>query len=128
MREDLPPADTFSAAMIFANGTVASYNGTYTSGAPYRTAIEIVGDGGALRVNHGLLEISENGKMRNIPITPVDSVKEELAVFADAVREGKPHRSAPLDALRDVAIVEAILNAGASGQRVTVEDVSDLES
>jgi predicted dehydrogenase len=126
MREDLPPADTVSASLLFASGALGSYTITYASGAPFRTAVEIIGEDGALRVNHGMLEVSEGGSMRGESIERGDAVQTEFAAFADAVREGTPHRNSPLEALRDVAVVEAILKSGETGERVAVEDVSDL--
>ncbi len=127
LREDLPPADTLSASLAFANGAVGSYTVTYASGAPFRTAVEVVGDSGALRVSHDLLEISAEGNMQSVAVERSNGVEAEFAAFAAAVREGKPHVNSALEALRDVAVVEAMLKSGQEGRRVAVDHLADLE-
>jgi len=45
-------------------------------------------------------------------------VDGELAAFAAAIRSGAPHRNSPVEGLRDVALLEALLRAAETGTRI----------
>ena len=47
---DLPPADTISATLHFANGALGTYLASYAVGAPWPAHLHVVGDKGSLRV------------------------------------------------------------------------------
>ncbi len=129
MRADLPPADTLVAALQFEGRFIGSYAITYTSGAPFRELFTVIGEKGTLRVGHDKLEISTGSAAQTEPISSGSPVENELAAFADAVREGKPSPSgSPLEALRDVAVIEAILRSAEQGCRVEVDLCRDLET
>ncbi len=123
-RADLPPLDTLSASMEFDSGAVGAYSVTYAAGAPWWGSLQIVGENGALRVSRGdPLEVTVAGQTRQIPVETFKGVEREFAAFAAAIRAGTPHRNTPDQALQDVAVLEAILQAAESGQRVVPERV-----
>lgn len=120
---DLPPADTISATLRFANGALGSYSASYAAAAPWPPLLHIVGDKGTLRVQRGFLEITAGGQTWGEECPGMDGAQRELAAFADAVRRGAPHRNSPVEALRDLAVVEALLSAAESGRRTAVEQI-----
>jgi len=118
-RPDLPPADTLSAALLFEDGALASYSITYAGGAPWYGALQIVGERGALRIaRNEALELTVGGETQTIPVRPFGGVDGELAAFAAAIRSGAPHRNSPVEGLRDVALLEALLRAAETGTRI----------
>lgn len=120
-RGDLPPADTMSAALRFSSGVVGSYLITYAAGSALGTdAVHIGGSEGSLRVSRGELVIERDGESERQAFNVVISVREELAAFVAAVRDGTPHRNSPQEALQDLAVVEAMLESAQTGtlQRV----------
>lgn len=121
---DLPPADTISTTLRFANGVLGAYMASYAVGAPWPPQIHIVGEKGALRVIRGEIEITKQGTTQTIKCSAYDGVQKELAAFAAAIRTGEPHRNSPEEALRDLAVIEAMLRAAESGQTVEVAAVS----
>jgi predicted dehydrogenase len=124
MREDLPPADTLAASLRFASGALGSFTITFAASTETETGLYVVGNQGTLRVHRETLEITRNGQTTSATYTNT-SVKDELAAFAAAVRHGEAHRNSPEEALRDVAVIEAILKAAATGSQVTPERVVD---
>jgi predicted dehydrogenase len=127
MRSDLPPADTLSAVMQFGNGVIGSYTVSYAAGAPFPTYLTISGDQGALRTVRGVVELYHGSEVTTERFDDAQNVNEEFAAFADAIRLGKPHRNLPLEALHDVAVIEAMLKSAEQGRRVEVEKLEDLE-
>ncbi len=120
-RADLPPADTMSVALRFANGVVGTYMITYAAGSVLgNDAVHIVGSEGSLRVSRGELVLERGGRCERQEFNTFISVREELAAFAAAVREGAAHRNSPREALQDLAVVEAMLK---SAQKGTVQRV-----
>ncbi len=121
-REDLPPADTMSAALRFSSGVVGSYLITYAAGSALGTdAVHIGGSEGSLRVSRGELVIERDGESERQAFNVVISVREELAAFVAAVRDGTPHRNSPQEALQDLAVVEAMLASAQTGTLQRVE-------
>jgi predicted dehydrogenase len=113
---DLPPADTIAATLTFANGVTGSYLATYATGAPWPPQLHIGGSAGSLRVQRKEIELTREGKTERIETTGFDGVEKEQLAFADSIRTGAPHRNSPAEALRDLAVVEALLTAAATGQ------------
>jgi len=124
MLPDLPPADTLSAVIEFESGLIGQYMVTYAASAPFPRYLTIVGEAETLRVTAGYLEVSENGAMQQIPVESGRDVYNELAAFAASVRDGQPNNNPPLEALRDVAVIEAMLQSGVTNQRVEVVKLS----
>ncbi len=123
MMDDLPPADTLSAAISFASGVIGNYTVTYTAGAPFPTYLTVIGETGVVRAtSHSV--ILNDGQPEDFSARK--SVNDELAAFADAIRSGQPQVNTALEALKDVAVVEAMLKSGESGCRVEVESLDDL--
>lgn len=117
---DLPPADTISATLHFKNGTLGTYLASYAVGAPWPPHLHIVGDQGALRVLRGEIELTKQGTTQTLKYPAFDGVQKELAAFATSIRTGEPHRNPPEEALGDLAIIEAMLQAAASGRTTVV--------
>lgn len=120
-REDLPPADTLSATFRFESGAFGVWTMTFAAASPWETPIQVLGNGGALRVSFGQLDlISED---RTITQTfSVNNVQEELAHFGEVIG-GQTMHSTPAQALQDVAVIHAILESARTGRAVTPEGV-----
>jgi predicted dehydrogenase len=113
----LPPADTLSATLHFAGGALGSYLVSYAVGAFWEDPLQIVGTAGSMRVDRGWIEIAQaGGRPERRAVAVRDGVDEELAAFVDSVLEGKPHANTPSEALRDLAVIEAMLQSAASGR------------
>jgi predicted dehydrogenase len=122
IRSDLPPADTLSAILQFDSGVVGNWSVTYAGGAPWASPLHIAGENGIVRVDTGSLEITVQGKTHSSKFAS-NGVEAELAAFAAAIREGKPHRNTPAQALQDVAVIEALLKAAETGCSVNPERI-----
>ncbi len=121
-REDLPPADTMGAALRFASGAVGTYTITYAVGSRQGTdAVHIGGSEGSLRVSRGELVLERDGESERQTFNVLISVREELAAFVAAVRDGSAHRNSPQEALQDLAVVEAMLESARRGTSQRVE-------
>ena len=57
-----------------------------------------------------------------LPLTPVDVIVEELAEFARCVRSGSRPEVGGEEGTANVAVLEAIVESAATGQRVTVKN------
>lgn len=123
---DLPPVDTLSAALHFENGAVGSFGVTYAAGTPWTPALTITGDGGALRITNGVITVAAGGDVYTLELPEHQGVRDEFAAFAAAIRDGAPHRNTPDQAVQDVALVEAMLRAAETGQRITPERIVGL--
>jgi predicted dehydrogenase len=115
---ELPPVDTVAATLHFTSGAVGSYLATFATGVPWSPQLYVAGQGGALRVQRRELELTAGGKSELISCEGFDGVYREMIAFAQAIRDGSEHRNSPLQGLQDVAVVEAMLAAAESGQRV----------
>jgi predicted dehydrogenase len=117
VREDLPPADSLSATLRFESGALGIFAKTFAAEGPWDRFAHVIGDGGALRVNSGRLEVTSEGKTTRQAFD-IDNVRAELADFACVVREGKALHSTPEQALQDVAILEAMFDSARQGRAV----------
>jgi predicted dehydrogenase len=122
-RPDLPPADTLSAAIRFANGTIGSYSVTYAAQSGLAdNELHVVGNEGSLRVSAETLTIWQANASKTVQNFPLHrSVERELAAFAAAIRSGAQHRNSPQQALQDLVVVEAMLAAAENGARQSVK-------
>jgi predicted dehydrogenase len=59
----------------------------------------------------------------SVPMTPVDIIREELEDFAQAVRKEGTYDVTPEDAVRVVAVFEAVVRSAETGRAVTVSDL-----
>jgi predicted dehydrogenase len=92
MRDDLRPVDTLVAALEFDIGALGSLSVTYAAHVDVNFGIHVVGDTGMLRVLRDTIEIARGG-ITSSGVHRNESVKDELAAFADALRTGNPHRN-----------------------------------
>ncbi|MEZ4870291.1 MAG: Gfo/Idh/MocA family oxidoreductase [Caldilineaceae bacterium] len=113
--------DTLSATLHFANGVIGSYLVSYAVGAPWSGDLIVVGDAGALRIQRGRIELQRNQATETISCPKFDGVDNELAAFAVAIQQGAPHDNTPEEGLRDVIVVEAMLQAAARGEQIRLE-------
>lgn len=116
---DLPPVDTVTATLRFEGGALGVYVASYAAGAPWPPTLHVVGAQGALRVQRRELEITRDGETERIECSGFDGVEKELLAFARAIRHGELHLNSPVEALQDLAVMEAILDSAASGRPVT---------
>ena len=121
VRSDLPPLDTLSASLQFANGVLGTYLVTFAVGAPWPPALRITGESGALRVWSNELTVTREATSHTRPVKANRGVEAELVAFAQAVRAQQPHRNTPVEALQDLAIVEAMLRSAETGLKVRPE-------
>jgi len=121
MRPDLPPADTLNAALEFDSGLTGTYSVTYAHGAPWPSALYVVCERGALRVQPGEVEITAEDGVCRVERANYVGVERELAAFATAIREGTSHDNTPEAGLQDVAVIEAMLRSAETGQRIAPE-------
>src|SRR4051794_39728412 len=129
---ELPPADTLAATLRFEGGVVASYTASYALDPmriTKRSVIRALARGGvrAIRDRFGRKHIlGTRGSLfflrdRVELVTGLrrtvfkagkhDVMAEELLDFRGAVRERRPLRNTPEEALQDLATIEAILRA-----------------
>jgi predicted dehydrogenase len=72
-----------------------------------------------LRVQRKEIELTRDGTSEHIETAGFDGVELELLSFADTIRTQAPHRNSPDEALRDLAVIEALLTSAATGQPVS---------
>jgi predicted dehydrogenase len=115
---ELPPADTLTATLAFAAGAQATYLNTFALGTPFAAPLVIVGERGSLRIERGRIEqAGGDGSVQMTECAIYNGVDNELLAFAAAIREGAPHRNTPLEALGDLAVIEAMLASAQDGQQ-----------
>jgi predicted dehydrogenase len=118
---DLPPADTMTATLHFANGALGAYLTSFAVGTPWGAPLTVVGARGSVRVDRGRVEVADaTGAVETITCGFYNGVERELAAFAAAIRDGAPHRNTPQEALRDVAVIEAMLGSARTERVVHV--------
>jgi predicted dehydrogenase len=116
-REDLPPSDTVVAVLCFIDGAVGAFARTYAVEAHWHRGLHIAGGRGALRVDRGEIELTVRDSPRQVLTTKRNNGgPDQLRAFAEAIRASAPHRNTPQEALRDVAVIEAMFRASAEGR------------
>ncbi len=127
-RPDLPPADSLGAAFRFVNGAVGSYSVTYAARSGLSSpALHVVGSEGSLRVAAGALTVWHEETGSEVQsFQTLRSVEYELADFARAIHSGTAHRNTPQEALQDLAVVEAMLTAAATGSQQTISPYTPI--
>jgi predicted dehydrogenase len=122
VREDLPPTDTLAATFRFDNGALGTYTTSFAAPAGADTGLTIVCENGSLRIQRDQLEIIQAGQTDR-HLFSENGIRDELVAFAEAILDGKPHHNSAAQALQDVAIIEAILKSGPTGESVTPERI-----
>ncbi len=122
----LPPADSVTAILSFASGAEGAYRLTFA--APYSAGdqgLRLTGSKGTLLAGfnrfsprdfrHNWIRVQTGARKRFVPVMGdlfvSGGVYETLSHCIDAVQQGAPLVSSPAQALRDVAVVEAMLES-----------------
>jgi predicted dehydrogenase len=121
--DNLGTLDTLTANLKFASGLLGNYSATYAPGPFRSTALIVRGETGRMTVNRQGIEIERTGGTETILSAEIWTVDEEFKAFAAAIREGKPHRNSPQQALQDLAVMEAMTDSAQNGQVTQVEQV-----
>ena len=111
-RADLPPFDTVAATLRFENGAVGTYLTTYAYQAPFPSALHVVGDKGSLSVDTKRLVVHTPAgeAVRNFD-SAHHGVQDGFAAFAGAIASGRVTDHDPEEAIRDVLVVEALMES-----------------
>ena len=115
----LPTPDTVTASVRFKSGAVGALAITFGLPSLVTCVLQVAGDRGSLLWNGETVEIKVGSEVTTYP-GDTDEVKAELTAFAQAIRFGAPHRNSPDEALADVLVIEALLEAARSGRRQTL--------
>jgi predicted dehydrogenase len=115
------PEDILVVTLEHRSGVMGQYCVSYAPGPPLDPELQMLTEKFHVRVNTKAIEIS-GAKKRTIEVPAGDAFRDELAVFANAIR-GEPAdpRAHPLEALNDLATMLAIVESAKSGQRQDVE-------
>ena len=122
----LPPADSATAILSFASGAEGAYRLTFA--APYSAGdqgLRLTGSNGTLLAGfnrfsprdfrHNWIRVQTSGGKRFIPVMDdlfvPGGVYETLSHCIDAVQHGAALVSSPAQALRDVAVAEAMVES-----------------
>lgn len=123
-RPDIPPADTMAWAVHFYNGAVGSFSATYNSPARVIQPITVLGEEGMLTVDwFNLTYTPKGGDTESIAVEGGFGVLNQVKGFLNSIVTGEPHRSTAIEAVRDVAVMEAAFEAAEMGYRVAVEPI-----
>ena len=122
----LAPADSVTAILSFASGAEGAYRLTFA--APYRAGdqgLRLTGSNGTLLAGfnrfsprdfrHNWIRVQTSSRKRFIPVMDdlfvPGGVYETLSHCIDAVQQGAALVSSPAQALRDVAVAEAMIES-----------------
>jgi predicted dehydrogenase len=123
-RDDLPGVSTVTTNLRFDSGLIANYSVTFSApGEGWGTPLIICGDKGQMEVDFDKIKVQTGNQTTTLRIDKINNVRNELAAFAAAIRDGTPHRNSPEQAIQDVAIVEAAMRSAETGQAVEPERV-----
>jgi predicted dehydrogenase len=127
-RDDLPPADTLAATLHFASGAIGTFSMTFVQGIPWESPICVIGENGALRLSshsgEHVLDLAhaedsaDTTTTRRETFAEEDTITAELADFARAIKDGGSIHSTSIEAVRDVAVIEAMFASAKAGQSV----------
>ncbi len=113
--------DTTSVLLTFESGA-SGYLGTFFA-CPHTSYINVYGTGGnafAQIDNSRLTVHPADGPAREEPIEPRDTLRLELEEFAAACAGETHYTVTPAEAVHGIAVMEALVEAAASGQWVAV--------
>jgi L-gulono-1,4-lactone dehydrogenase len=122
----LPPVDSVTAILSFASGAEGAYRLTFA--APYSAGdqgLRLTGSKGTLLAGfnrfspldfrHNWIRVQTSSRKRFVPVMDdlfvPGGVYETLSHCIEAIQQGAPLVSSPAQALRDVAVVEAMLES-----------------
>ena len=107
--DDLPPLDTLAASLRCASGALVNLTLTFAVGGPWPSELRIAGTEGSLTVERGRNVLRRGDDVQETPFPDYTGVRDELAAFAAAVRDGASHRNSPEEALADLRVIERLL-------------------
>lgn len=114
-RADLPSPDTISCAVEFASGAVGHYFVSFAAQPGLETPLIVAGTTGIVRAQRGAVELQRADGSTESEQMPRNGVEAELAAFVDAVTSGAAHVNSAPEALRDVAVILAMLESAEQG-------------
>lgn len=114
------PRDTASVLVEFANG-VSGMMATVRA-SPFYWRVHVFGDKASAESvdEHALLVHRSNMKPERLLLEPVDALREELEVFADAIQGVREFPVSREDMLATVRAFEAVVEALDTGETVTL--------
>jgi L-gulonolactone oxidase len=122
----LPPADSATAILSFASGAEGAYRLTFATPFPAGDqGLRLTGSKGTLLAGfnrfsprdfrHNWIRVQTSGRKRFIPVMDdlfvPGGVYETLSHCIEAAQQGAPLVSSPAQALRDVAVAEAMVES-----------------
>lgn len=126
MRSDLPPADTLAATMLFENGILGSYACTFAANAPLPPPLNVLGSDGLLKIDRPQIEIVRGQEVERHALWDAHPRPIVLLLqdFAAILRGERPHeRGTVLEAMRDIAVMEALFRSAMTGKSERVESI-----
>ena len=114
------PRDVASVLVEFANG-VSGMMATVRA-SPFYWRVHVFGDKASAESvdEHELLVHRSNAKPERVVLEPVDALREELEVFADAIQGFREFPVTAADMLATVGAFEAVVQALDTGETVTL--------
>ncbi len=124
LRPDLPPLDTISASLRFANGAIGTYAVTYALPGP-ELPLTVVGADGALLVGRERVELWRGGEIVQTWVEPAPhgGMVGMYADFARSARTGQSPRSTAAEGYEDLRLIVAMLRAAEEGREIKVAEV-----
>lgn len=127
-RPHLPPVDSVTAVIKFASGAEGSFQLSFAAAAQdgRPATLMLVGSKGSLYVDlsNSVIRLRDptREEFLRVPDDPwvQGGVYQTIAHCLQSFRHSAPLRSSPAEALRDVAVIEAMLESGQRGQPVEV--------
>ena len=115
------PRDAASVLVEFANG-VSGMMATVRA-SPFYWRVHVFGDQGSAESvdEHELLVHKPNAKPQRLTLEPVDALRDELEVFADAIDGRREFPVSADDMLATVRAFEAVVQALDTGETITVQ-------
>ncbi len=123
LSRDLTSPETLIANLQFANGVLGHYSVTYATGPKRHVELFIHGEAGRIWVDYDGIKLQHGDETRYQDSVPTLTINVELQAFAEAIRNGGPNPNPPAQALQDLAVMEAILEAANFNRSVAVAQV-----
>ncbi|WGJ14321.1 FAD-binding protein [Methylocapsa sp. D3K7] len=124
-RAHLPPADGVTSVISFARGAEGSFQLSFAAPetGPSVAALTVIGSEGSLEVdfhrNRILLRNSQGERQIDVDDSFNGGVERLLTDCLGVIRHGSPLHSSPSEALRDLAVIEAMIESSRSGRPIS---------